>query len=158
MPASRPVLRPALAEVRQMQAVFTVLALTFLLPSLTYFFLPELAVAQFRSLGTLLGSPEYPFDERSHLWRILAFGNVFTLGTMVLMIQLDIRKNHALIPAFLVLKACSAFGYLWVFLTQLRYPVFLAVFLLDSAVLAIVPWLGYRALRAVVATDADVAP
>lgn len=130
-----------------MQGVFGLLALTFLLPSLTYFFAPAVAVAQFRSLGALLGSPDYPFDERSHLWRVLAFGNVFTLGTMVLLIAWDIRKNHALIPAFWVLKACSAFGYLYVFLFELRYRVFLAVFLLDGVVLVIVPWLGYRALR-----------
>ena len=137
-----------------MQAAFALLTLTFLIPSLSYFFTPGTAVAQFRSLGALLGSPQYPFAEDGHLWRILAFGNVFTLGTMTAMMAYDIRRNHALIPAFWVLKACSAFGYLWVFVLQLRYPVFLAVFLLDSVVLVAVPLLGHRARRAALAFDA----
>ena len=132
-----------------MQLVFTAIMLSFLLPSLSYFFTPALAFSQFKQLGALLGATSYPLSEESHLWRILAFGNVFTLATLIFLMQRNIRSFRDLFPVFFVLKSCSALGYLWVWLFQLRYPVFLAVFLFDSLVLIAVSLLGRRACLAV---------
>jgi hypothetical protein len=54
---------------RDMQAAYTAIALSFLLPALTYLLAPRYAVAQFRQLGELLGASAYPYGEESFLWR-----------------------------------------------------------------------------------------
>jgi hypothetical protein len=73
------------------------------------------------------------------------------------MMQRDVRRFPMLAPVFVILKSCSAFGYFAVYLVQLRYPVFLAVFLFDSCVMGAVLLLGRRALRSL-ASEQDLIP
>lgn len=141
-------------EVRVMQIIFGVLAVQFFLPSLSYFFTPELALAQAQVLGTLLGGGTYPVaaGETGYIFRVLAAGNVFTLGFLCLLMLLDIRRYHVLIPVFVVLKGFSALGYLYVYLVQLRYPLFLAAFFWDGLAVGLIAYFGRRAHRAVLAS------
>lgn len=141
-------------EVRIMQIIFGVLAVQFFLPSLSYFFTPEVALSQAQVLGALLGGATYPAaaGETGYIFRVLAAGNVFTLGFLCLLMLLDIRRYHPLIPVFVVLKGFSALGYLYVYLVQLRYPLFLAVFFWDSLAVGLVVHFGRRAHRAVLAS------
>jgi hypothetical protein len=132
---------------RNMQIVFTLLTLNFIIPSLSYFFAPRVAYQSFLAIGRAMGAGEYPFPEEGHLWRVLAFGNVFTLGTLTFLMQWNLRKWHVLVPVFTVLKSCSALGYLYVWLVELPYPVFLGVFFFDSLAVFLVVWFGGSAYR-----------
>lgn len=133
------------------QVVFGVLAVQFFLPALSYFFAPGLALTQAQTIGALLGGGAYPAaaGETGYIFRVLAAGNVFTLGFLCLLMLLDIRRYHALIPVFVVLKGFSALGYLYVYALQLRYPLFLAVFFWDSLAVFLVVYFGRRGRRAV---------
>lgn len=133
---------------RNMQVVFTLLTLNFILPSLSYFFAPKYALEQFLAIGQALGAGDYPMAEQSHLWRVLAFGNVFTLGSLTFLMQWDLRRWHVLIPIFILLKSCSALGFLYVYLFELHYRTFLAVFFFDGLAVVLVWWFGGRAWRA----------
>lgn len=134
---------------RDMQLVLGFLTLNFLIPSLGYAFTPDVAMAQFRSIGKLLGADEYPLSEQSHVWRVLASGNVFTLAFLCFILQLDVKRFAPVIPVFVVLKSWSAVGYLIVWLIALRYPVFLAVFFWDGLAVFLVVFFCRRALRAI---------
>jgi hypothetical protein len=137
-----------------MQILFGLLAAQFILPSLSYFFTPELALDQALSLGGLLGGGPYPVEgERGHIFRVLAAGNVFTLGFLCLLMLRDIRRYPTLLPVFVVLKGFSALGYLYVYLVQLRYPLFLLVFFWDGLAVFLVTFFGGRAYRALVAAE-----
>lgn len=136
------------AAYRNMQVAFTLLTLNFVVPSIGYFFTPETAFAQFLSIGRMLGGIDYPLREESHLWRVLAAGNVFTLGFICFLLQLNVRRFAAAIPVFAVLKSFSALGYLWVFLFEVPYRLFLVVFFWDALAVFLVVFLGTRALRA----------
>src|SRR5438105_1110892 len=109
---------------RDMQIVLTLLTLNFLIPSFGYFFAPATALARFRAIGSLFGAT-YPLSEESHLWRVLAAGNVFTLAFLCFLLQLNARRFGLAILIFVVLKGYSALGFLYVYLVALRYPVFL---------------------------------
>ncbi|MEK6608033.1 MAG: hypothetical protein AABZ30_10260 [Myxococcota bacterium] len=132
---------------RDMQLALTPLTLNFLIPSLTYFFAPESALAQFRAMAGMLGGGDFPHAEQSDLWRVLASANVFTLGVICLLLQLDVRRFAAVIPVFAVLKGFAALGFLWVWAVETRYPLFLAAFFLDAASVVIVAWFAGRAAR-----------
>lgn len=142
-----------------MQVVFGLLAVQFILPSLSYFFTPELAVTQAQTLGMLLGGGAYPAvaGETGYLFRVLAAGNVFTLGVLCLLMLRDIRRNQPLIPVFVVLKGFSALGYLYVYAVQLHYPLFLLAFFWDALAVSLVVGLGTRAYRAVIRQAAAAA-
>ena len=132
-----------------MQVVFGLLAVQFILPSLSYLFAPEVALAQAETIGRLLGGGDYPMaGEQGYIFRVLAAGNVFTLGFLCLLMLLDMRRNHPLIPVFVVLKGFSALAYLYVYLLKLRYPLFLGVFFWDGLAVFLVVFFGRRAHRA----------
>jgi hypothetical protein len=132
-----------------MQIIFGLLAVQFILPSLSYFFTPGLALDQAQLLGRLLGGGAYPVERESGaIFRVLAAGNVFTLGVLCLLMLRDMRRNHPLIPVFVVLKGFSALGYLYVYLVEVRYPLFLAVFFWDGLAVFLVVFFGRRACRA----------
>lgn len=137
---------------RNMQIIFTLLWIQFIIPGLSYFFAPEMALQQFQQIGRLLGGGAYLVSEESIIWRVLASGNVVTLAFLCLLMSVNIRRFYALVPAFAVLKGYSAFGYLYVFLFENAYPVFLAVFFWDGLALVLVTTLGPMAFRAVGAT------
>lgn len=147
MPASPVAVAPR--PVRVMQVIFGLLAVQFILPSLSYLFTPALALGQAEALGRLLGGGAYPLaTEGGPLFRVLAAGNVFTLGVLCLLMLLDMRRYHPLIPVFVVLKGFSALGYLYVYLHELRYPLFLAAFFWDGLALFLVVFFGRRAFQA----------
>lgn len=144
---------------RNAHVVLGLLGLHFLVASMVYFWSPLAAMAQFRSAGAMLGQP-YPVSEYSHVWRILAAGNVFTLAFLCFAIQVNPKRFEALIPVFLVLKGFSALGFLFAYVvgraapwTMLGYPFapFLAVFLWDSVNAWMVWYFGGRARDAVIA-------
>ena len=142
-------------DYRNMQIVFSLLTLNFLIPSLSYFFTPELAIQQFRALGAMLGGPEYPLTEESYLWRVLGAGNVFTLSFICLLLQLNVRRFPAAAPIFVVLKGFSALGFLYVYLVYIPYRVFLATFLWDGLAVFLVLRFGSRAFRSVLASSPE---
>jgi hypothetical protein len=136
---------------RDLQVVLTLLTLNFLIPSFSYFFAPDLAIEQFRKLGHILGGADYPLAEQSHVWRVLAAGNVFTLGFLCFLLQLNVKRFAPVVPAFVVLKSYSALGYLYVFLFLLPYRLFFAIFLFDGLAVFLVVVFSRRALRAIAA-------
>lgn len=141
--------RQEIPAYRDLQLALTFLTLNFAIPSFSYFFAPELAIDQFRKLGSLLGGIDYPVSEQSHVWRVLAAGNVFTLAFLCFLLQLNVRRFRAIVPAFAVLKSYSALGYLYVFLLVLPYRLFAAIFLWDGLAVFLVVFLSRRALRAI---------
>ncbi|MCA9523057.1 MAG: hypothetical protein KC609_18910 [Myxococcales bacterium] len=134
---------------RNMQIVFNLLALQFLIPSMTYFFAPEQALGPLRQLAQLLGSTPYSVAEQSFVWRTLAAGNVFTLATLCFMLSWNIRRFAVLIPIFIVLKGFSSLGFLYVFAAETGQPLFLAIFFWDALAVFLVWFFGLRALQAV---------
>ena len=140
---------------RNMQIALPFLTLNFLIPSMSYFFFPEVAIAQFKQIGQMLGASHYPLSEQSHIWRVLAASNVFTLGMMCLFLQLNIQRFYAIIPVFTILKGYSALGFLYVFIFQLHYPVFLAVFFYDSLAVFLVLFFGMRAYANLKSVDLE---
>ena len=147
--------RQEIRAYRDLQLALGFLTLNFLIPSFSYFFAPDLAFDQFKKLGALLGGVEYPLAEQSHLWRVLAAGNVFTLGFMCLLLQLNVKRFAPIVPAFVVLKAYSALGYLYVFLFLVPYRLFAAVFVWDGIAVCLVFFLSRRALREIAARGPD---
>ena len=141
--------RQEIPAYRDLQLGLGFLTLNFLIPSFSYFFAPDLAIEQFRKLGALLGGIESPVAEQSHVWRVLAAGNVFTLGFLCLLLQLNVKRFAGVVPAFAVLKSYSALGYLYVFLFVLPYRLFAAIFLWDGLAVFLVLFLSRRALRAI---------
>jgi hypothetical protein len=137
-----------LAAYRNFQIVFTLLTLNFLVPAITYVFAPHLVVEQFRGFGALLGGIAYPLDEKSHLWRGLGASNVATLGLMCLLLQLNVRRFHAVLVPLVFMKGMMALFMLGCFFTVLPYRGFLAVSCWDA--LAVVLFLAFapRARRA----------
>jgi hypothetical protein len=148
-------LRQENAAYRDMQVVLTVLTLNFAIPSFAYFFAPDVAIGQFRALGRLLGGIDYPLAEESHLWRVLAAGNLFTLAFCCLLLQLNVKRFAPTVPVFVVLKGYTALGYLYTFLFRLPYRLFLGVFLFDALAVFLVVFLSRRALRAIEAAGPE---
>ena len=86
-----------------MQILFGLLAAQFIIPSLSYFFTPELALDQAMTIGRILGGAAYPVEgERGQMFRVLAAGNVFTLVFLCLQMLRDIRRYPTLMPIFVV--------------------------------------------------------
>lgn len=141
--------------VRVMQVIFGLLALQFILPSLSYLFTPDIALAQANQLNQLLGGA--PLDlqrERGDLFRVLGFSNVFTLGVLCALLAWDVRQNRALIPVFVVLKGGSALGYLYTFLLgPTRPPLFLTAFFWDGLAVFLVVFFSRRGLKALGTLD-----
>lgn len=140
--------RQPLSVYRNMQIVFNLLAVQFLIPSLSYFFTPESALGQFRQLASWVG-PAYTVAEQSFVWRTLAAGNVFTLALLCFALSWNVRRFAPLIPIFVVLKGFSSLGFLYVFAVETQHPVFFLIFLWDGLAVFLVWYFGVRAGRAV---------
>lgn len=143
-----------------MQIIFGLLAIQFFIPSFGYLFAPDLALSQAEMIGRILGGGAYPLmaAEKGYIFRVLAAGNVFTLGFLCLLMALDLRRNQPLIPVFVVLKGYSALAYLYVYAAKLSYPLFLAVFFWDGLAVFLVLFFGRRALAALKAEEAAASP
>ena len=141
---------------RDMQIVFALLTLNFIIPSLGYFFAPKLALEQFLEIGRVVGAGDYGISEQSNLWRVLAAGNVFTLGILTFWMGRNIRTWPTLGPAFFVLKGFSSLGYLYVYFVVQHYFTWVIVFFWDGLAGWAVWWFGRRALRDIGATPSDL--
>jgi hypothetical protein len=138
-------LQPARAY-RNFQVVYSVLALQFLIPSLTYLIAPELALETVHQVSDLLGAP-YPFSEESHVWRMLAFSDVWTLGSMCLILQLNLRRWYPVLLPLLICKGSSVVGSAYIYVFQEAHPFLLVVVLLDSLTVWVMWYFASRARR-----------
>jgi hypothetical protein len=135
-------------EFKQFRAVYLLLTANFFFPSLLYAFAPEQALAQFESIGRLLGGGAYPFagQEGGYIWRVLAAGNVMTLAFLCFLLQWDLKRFYPALVPLVFLKAYSSLGFFIVFL-RTRYPAFLAVSLFDGLTVGAMIFFARRAYR-----------
>ena len=126
------------------QVVYTCLTLNFLIPAVSYFFKPEIAVNTFALLGKPFGK-EYACPEDSKVWRVLGAGNVLTLGFMCLLLQLNIRFWFPVIVPLVFMKSAASIGYLFQWLFRDRFPGFFFVFCLDGLAVFLMLFFGIRA-------------
>lgn len=133
--------------VRDFRVGYALLGLHFLVPALGYALDPAAAIAQFGRLGELLGAGPYPWaaGETGFVWRILAAGNVLTLGFLCFLLLSDLPRFYPALPPLVFLKSTAVVGYLGVFL-KTRYPAFLAVSLWDAFNCFLFVFLARRAL------------
>lgn len=75
--------------------MYTVLTLNFFFPSIVYALDPVSASRQFERIGAVLGVGAYILTagEGGDVWRILAVGNVLSLGFMCALLQFDPRRG-----------------------------------------------------------------
>lgn len=132
---------------RNMQIVLGLLGIHFIIPSLTYFFNPSQAISQLDQMGRIAGEAPYPIAEISLIWRVLAAGNVFTLGFTCFLLMLNVRKFQGAVPVFAVLKGFSSIGYFYAYFAWLHYLPLLGIFVWDAINVAFVAVLAPRALR-----------
>jgi hypothetical protein len=119
---------------RNFQIVFLILTLNFAIPTLSYVFAPEVAVAQFSSINDLLGGVAYAWAEAevdSRLWRYLGAANVATLALMCFLLQLNLRRFYAVLVPLTFMKALAATLWLAGFIAHPGYRIFLAAAILD---------------------------
>ncbi len=127
--------------------VFTILAIQFFIPALTYAFAPGVAIATFSRLGELQGGSAYTHSEDSVLWRVLAVANVLTLSFCCALIQVDLRKWFPVLTPLVFLKGAAALGFLVAWLAE-PFPGHLAGFALDAVTVAAMLYFALAARRA----------
>lgn len=119
-------------QYRNFQIVFTALTLNFAIPSLCYVVAPEASIGQFIQLNQLAGGAEYTFPESaSRLWRYLGTANVATLALMCALLQMNLRKNLAVLLPLTFMKGMAATFFLCAFLATPQYRVFLVAGIFD---------------------------
>ncbi len=145
---------------RDFQVVFTVLTLNFAIPTLSYVFAPDVAMAQFSALNEMLGGGPYTVAENtSHFWRYLGSANVAALAFMCLLLQLDIRKFGVVVVPLSFLKGTAATLWLAGWVANPEYPAFLAAAVLDYATTAAFLLFVHRALAGIAALpEAELVP
>ena len=134
-------------KLRHFQIVYTILTLNFVIPAFSYLFTPESAWEGFLLIGRIFGSTDYPYSEQSYYWRILGAGNVMTLGFMCGLILMNLRKYFTTLVPLVFLKACSAFGFLAVYLWVIDYSLFLVAFVFDGFTLVAMIYFAVTAHR-----------
>ena len=119
-------------RVRAFRLVYLVAGAQFALPALSYAVAPHLAEESLDQLNRLLGGGAWPhLGMGGQPWHMLAVGNVATLAFLCFLIQSDLARWWAAVPALLFLKGFSAL-YSIVLAAQLRLPAFLGIFALDG--------------------------
>jgi hypothetical protein len=136
-------------QVRTFRLGYLLIALQFIVPAVGYAIDPQSAVDTVQRLNRALGGTAW--QESGHLWNMLAFGNVMTLGFLCMLIRSDVERFLPALPALLFLKACSALFSLFI-ATARDIPAFYAIFLLDSVTTIA---MGILALRAAHSLAAD---
>lgn len=135
-------------EYRNFQIVFTVLTLNFAIPSLCYIVAPAAAIGQFIQLNQLTGGVEYTFPESaSRLWRYLGTANVATLALMCALLQMNLRKNLAVLVPLTFMKGMAATLFLCAYLATPQYPVFLVASIFDFLTTASFQFFAKRAYK-----------
>jgi len=120
---------------RWFHVVYTILALNFIIPATLYAVAPRFALQSFWRIGDLFGVP-YMHSEDSVFWRVLAVANVYMLGFVCVLLQVDIKKYWAAIYPLTFLKAMASLGFLVAFFFE-PYPGYLGAFLLDGVTFAL---------------------
>lgn len=142
---------------RNFQIVYTILTLNFAIPAFTYYTDRDGTIERARKIARLLGSSDFPESERSHIWWILGSGNVATLAFMCFLLQVNLRKYRAVLPALLFLKAASSIGYGALFVrTGNRF--FAAASSLDAVTTAAMAYFATAAYNEIEASDARLVP
>ncbi len=131
---------------RDFQLVYSVLTLQFLIPSLTYLVAPEVALETVHQISAFLGSP-YPFSEESHIWRMLAFSDVWTLGSMCLILQLNLRRWYPVLLPLLICKGSSVVGSAYIYFVQEPHPFLLVPVFLDGLTVWVMWYFASKARR-----------
>lgn len=130
---------------RNFQLVYSILTLNFIIPSFLYAFDPMYAVNQFLDIGRMLGGGDYPIMEESYMWRCLAVGNVFTLGIMCFMLQVDLPKHFPILWPLVIMKGIASTGYFKIYMSKYDYPAFLAVSIFDAVTVTAMLYFAIRA-------------
>lgn len=138
--------RPSAPIVVAFRVVYAVLAAQFLFPAISYAVAPELTYATLDQVNRLLGGGPYPPDQ-SHVWHMLAVGNVLTLALLCGLLCLDLRRYYPALPVLLFLKGFSA-AYSLARAVAGEPPVFYAVALLDGVTTLAMWFFATRAHRA----------
>ena len=136
--------------------VYTLLAANFIFPALTYLIAPERALAQIAQGLSLVGLPAFPIErETGDIWRTLAGTNVLTLGFLCVLLQVDLRRFWAALPALAFLKGSTAVVCLARYALGSGHPLFLLIFLWDALAVALFIVFAMRARAALDALDAS---
>jgi hypothetical protein len=130
---------------RAFRIVYTFLALNFAIPTLSYAFAPDFAMAQFNGLNRLLGGGDLP-AEQSVFWWVLGVANVGTLAFCCGLLLLDVRKWYPVLFPLLFLKGFDAldWGVAW---ARFGEPAYGAATLLDFVTMGALWWFPTRAMK-----------
>jgi hypothetical protein len=128
--------------------VFTLLALNFALPVVSYVLTPDAAIASFVHLGTLLGGGAYPHTEDSVFWWVLGTANVATLAFCCVLLQVDLRRFFPALWPLVWLKSCASLGFFAAFVLVEHYPSYFAAFVFDGLTVAAMLFFAIGARRA----------
>ena len=144
---------------RDFQAVYTVLTVNFFVPAVVYLFAPDLAYGELDRLCAIFGWDLMTASERgSEFWRFLGFSNVFTLGFMCLLMQVNLRRWYSILLPLLVLKGASVVGAAWLFVFGSGHPFFALAVLFDGVTVAAMVGFARRAHAALPPSDAGLIP
>lgn len=133
---------------RNFVIVYTILALNFILPAISYYADPDAATSSAYGIGSILGA-DRSASEDSYIWWILGAGNVMTLGVMCALLLVNLRRFYPILPALVTLKGLSSLGFLAVYVAGPHNPAFLAFGLFDGLTVIVMIWFAVRAKRAV---------
>ena len=146
-------------EYRNFQLVYTLLTLNFFTPAAVYLFAPEAAYAALDMLCSMLGWSSMSGAERtSEFWRFLGFSNVFSLGFMCLLLQVNLRRWYPVLVPLLVLKGGSVVGAAWLFFAGSGHPFFALAVVFDGLTMAVMVVFARAAHRALPPTDHGLIP
>lgn len=126
--------------------VYTLLALNFIIPVITYAVAPSIAVGQFADIGKLFGIT-YTHTEDSVLWWVLAIANVSTLGFCCLLLQVNLKKYYVCLIPLIFLKSMASLGFLTVYIFVEQFPAYLAAFLFDGITVFLMWFFATRAYK-----------
>ncbi len=134
---------------RNFQLAYTVLTLNFLIPATSYLVAPDMMVSSVHDLGALLTDAPYTACEDSHMWRFLAVSDVWTLGFMCLLLQLNLRRWYPVLLVLLFCKGSSVVASAYVGLFQYNHAFFICPVVLDSVTCLAIGFFATRARRAI---------
>jgi hypothetical protein len=139
---------------RNFQIVFALLTLNFVIPAFSYSFSPQTAMNQFLQVNSVMGGTEYDFPEaESRVWRYLAAADVMTLGFCCLLLQLDLRRNFAVLVPLTFMKGYATLSWAGGWIAAPQYRFFLAAALLDLVTCTAFLWFAIRARREIEGRD-----
>lgn len=130
---------------RAFRIVYWILALNFALPTLSYAFTPDQAMAMMLLINRILGGGDLP-PERSVFWWVLGVANVGTLAFCCFLLLKDLRRFQMVLWPLLFLKGFDALNW-GVAFVMYRHPVYGAATLLDIVTVFSLWWFPTRALR-----------